>query len=543
LAAAPSIGRAAAVEAPPRAPEVELTQALYERYSHQLYGYCFAKLGSREEAEDAVQTTFLNAFRALERGVVPQAESAWLFKIAENVCLSRHRSSFRRRRVESPSDLAVLQDVVPAREHGGDELVGLERVLEQMPQGQRRAILLREWQGLSYREIADELQLTQAAVETLIFRARRSLAQGLESLDDRERKPHRRRVRRGAHAGGLIAALKTFLGTAAGMKAAATVVAVGSATVIAATPPSLRQVLTGRVQRVAQHAPAVKYHHPAAVAAVAVAAASAGSAGAGPVTPAATRAASPTHPFAPALLVSHRSAAPVRPAAPVEGAATAAAPMPVPVPAPSAAAPVAVVPAAPAPVEVAPVPQSPPVQAPASPPAVEPRDGAPAAPVAATQQQLVSAPAKEKGHDNGQQGQAAPGGLPSGHDGTGENGYGGQKTDVRAIAIVSAPAGTTSPSAPTSPVAPPSAPAATTTSGAAPAPAAAPAAPADRGHRGDGHGGGNGGGGGGDGNAHGNGNGGGDGNRQASSSGSGGNRQAGSSGSGNGNGNGSDNQH
>ena len=49
-----------------------------------------------------------------------------------------------------------------------------------MPEQQRRAILLREWQGLSYREVAKELDVSQAAVETLIFRARRSLAAGLE---------------------------------------------------------------------------------------------------------------------------------------------------------------------------------------------------------------------------------------------------------------------------------------------------------------------------------------------------------------------------
>jgi len=49
-----------------------------------------------------------------------------------------------------------------------------------MPENQRRAILLREWQGLSYREISAELDLSQAAVEMLIFRARRALAGALE---------------------------------------------------------------------------------------------------------------------------------------------------------------------------------------------------------------------------------------------------------------------------------------------------------------------------------------------------------------------------
>src|SRR5438045_6124677 len=138
------------------------------------------QLGSREEAEDAVQTTFMNAFRGLQRGIVPELESAWLFKIAHNVCLSRRRSSWRRGRVETPNNFEVLQDVVPGREHVADELIRLQDVLEEMPENQRRAILLREWQGLSYREISDELGLSLAAVATLIFRSRRSLTSGLD---------------------------------------------------------------------------------------------------------------------------------------------------------------------------------------------------------------------------------------------------------------------------------------------------------------------------------------------------------------------------
>ena len=76
--------------------------------------YCGRQLGSREEAEDAVQTTFMNAFRAFGRGVVPETETAWLFKIADNVCFSRRRSALRRSRIESPSDLEQLEKVVPS---------------------------------------------------------------------------------------------------------------------------------------------------------------------------------------------------------------------------------------------------------------------------------------------------------------------------------------------------------------------------------------------------------------------------------------------
>jgi RNA polymerase sigma factor (sigma-70 family) len=206
---------------------------LYERYANQIFRYCLHQLGSREEAEDAVQSTFLNAFRGLRRGVVPELESAWLFKIAHNVCLSRRRSSWRRGRVESPADFQLVEELTPAPSRRGDELIGLQDVLGQMPESQRRAILLREWQGLSYREIADELKLTQSAVETLIFRARRSLAQGLEEPPERLRK----RVRRGADLGNVFAALKSLLlGGSAAAKVVAAVAVVGAGTVAATAP-------------------------------------------------------------------------------------------------------------------------------------------------------------------------------------------------------------------------------------------------------------------------------------------------------------------
>ncbi len=179
MVAVPSTGRATEVTPHRGAPEAVATRDLYERYARQIHAFCLHQLGSREEAEDAVQSTFLNAFRGLKRGIDPQFESAWLYKIAENVCLTRQRSSFRRRRVESPGDLDAMQDILPSYDPSRDELLRLPEALEGMPAQQRRALLLREWQGLSYKEIAEELGLSQAAVETLLFRARRSLVTAL----------------------------------------------------------------------------------------------------------------------------------------------------------------------------------------------------------------------------------------------------------------------------------------------------------------------------------------------------------------------------
>ena len=179
MSAVPSKGRAAAIGVPHEPAAGDATHALYERYGQQIYRFCLQRLRNREEAEDAAQTTFLNAFRGLERGVSVEFESAWLYKIALHVCLTRQRTSARRLLVEVPRDLESIQDLVPSPSSESDELVGLTNALVDMPLKQRRALLLREWQGLSYREIGAELKLSPSAVETLLFRARRSLAQRL----------------------------------------------------------------------------------------------------------------------------------------------------------------------------------------------------------------------------------------------------------------------------------------------------------------------------------------------------------------------------
>jgi RNA polymerase sigma factor (sigma-70 family) len=236
LAAVPSIGRASRVEGA-LPPEADATRALYEQYANQVFRYCLHQLGSREEAEDAVQSTFLNAFRSIKRGVVPDLEAAWLFKIAHNVCLSRRRSAWRRGRIESPADFEVIEELAPAPSRRAEELIGLQDVLERLPETQRRAILLREWQGLSYREIAAELELSQSAVETLIFRARRSLASGLEQPE-----PKKGRVARALDWSNVLAGLKAALvGGSAAAKIAATVAVVSATTVVAAAPVQQHQ--------------------------------------------------------------------------------------------------------------------------------------------------------------------------------------------------------------------------------------------------------------------------------------------------------------
>jgi RNA polymerase sigma factor (sigma-70 family) len=199
---------------------------LYERNSALVYRYCLRMLGSREDAEDAAQTTFFQAVRALRRGVVPNFEQAWLLKIASNECKSRHRAGFRRSQRELTRDPQSLEELAEAPNGGDGRLIGVQQALSRLPETQRRALLLREWQGRSYAEIAHELGTTRPAVEALLFRARRGLARELGE-ETKER-------RHALDIASLLGTVKSVLGGGAAVKLAAGVAAVATVGTVAA---------------------------------------------------------------------------------------------------------------------------------------------------------------------------------------------------------------------------------------------------------------------------------------------------------------------
>ncbi|HWQ24035.1 MAG TPA: RNA polymerase sigma factor, partial [Gaiellaceae bacterium] len=139
--------------------------ALYRSHGASIYRYALAVLGNRADAEDVTQTTFLNAYRALEQGVRPRKPESWLLAIASNAIKGRFRQEQARPRQVELDDRIAGQ--APAEEDGptvGELLTALARI----PPQQRQAIVLREFEGRSYAEIAEILEVTTSALETLL---------------------------------------------------------------------------------------------------------------------------------------------------------------------------------------------------------------------------------------------------------------------------------------------------------------------------------------------------------------------------------------
>ena len=152
-------------------------ERLYKRHVGDVYRYALAVMRNPADAEDVTQTTFLNAYRAyVEKGSRPEKPQNWLIAIAHNVCRQRFRQSSRRpAEVSFEDDIAdtIGDDATPT----GDDI---RRALSHLAFNQRAALVMRELEGRSYAEIAEVLEVSTSAVETLIFRARRALREQLE---------------------------------------------------------------------------------------------------------------------------------------------------------------------------------------------------------------------------------------------------------------------------------------------------------------------------------------------------------------------------
>jgi RNA polymerase sigma factor (sigma-70 family) len=159
-------------------------EVLTERYRARLLGFCRHMLRSREDGEDVLQEVYIAALRAMRADDRPIQAKPWLYKIARNRCLNHLRRP-------APVGVDTMDDFEGrAGESAAEAVAGRERLREivgdvhDLPETQRTALILREFDALSYAQIATAMETTVPAVKSLLVRARMGLASAAEARVD-----------------------------------------------------------------------------------------------------------------------------------------------------------------------------------------------------------------------------------------------------------------------------------------------------------------------------------------------------------------------
>jgi RNA polymerase sigma-70 factor (ECF subfamily) len=167
---------------------------IVERHQDRLIGLCQRMLNNREEALDAAQEVFLKTYRKAG-GLEQRGELyTWMYRVATNNCLNR----LRRRKIvrflplisDSGEDSVQIQPVDGAPRP--DEVLESHQrwestrgMIADLPDNQRAVLILAKFEGMSYREIAETLAISEGAVESRLFRAMRNLEKAQEVYDSR----------------------------------------------------------------------------------------------------------------------------------------------------------------------------------------------------------------------------------------------------------------------------------------------------------------------------------------------------------------------
>ena len=169
-------------------------EELVEKYQSRLVGILRHLVSNKDQAEDLAQEVFLRVYRARKRYVPMAKFSTWLFTITHNVASTALSKRARRKEVNltnSPSGTMPVRPLdtmakeksalMPARQVARDEMAEMMRsAIEQLGDRQRMAMLLSKFEGMSYQEIADTMELSTQAVKSLLSRARMRLKTILE---------------------------------------------------------------------------------------------------------------------------------------------------------------------------------------------------------------------------------------------------------------------------------------------------------------------------------------------------------------------------
>ena len=150
--------------------------ALVDRHAHALYGLAASLSDNAADAEDIVQETFAGAFWGLGGFRGQASVKTWLTRILVRQAARHRRYAGRRQATFRGLEAAVDADLgVPSADGATDARIDVKAAMRLLSPDHRDVIALREFQGLSYDEIAEVLEIPRGTVESRLFRARREL--------------------------------------------------------------------------------------------------------------------------------------------------------------------------------------------------------------------------------------------------------------------------------------------------------------------------------------------------------------------------------
>ena len=153
--------------------EHEAFRYLVERYQRQAVSHATAILGNREDALDAAQEAFIDAFRAIKSFDEARPFYPWFYVLLRNRC---YKMAARRRETESVDETMIVASNSLPRE----QTLALEEALLSLDREDREIVTLKYFDGLSYDELAERLEIPKGTVMSRLFHARRKLQVKLE---------------------------------------------------------------------------------------------------------------------------------------------------------------------------------------------------------------------------------------------------------------------------------------------------------------------------------------------------------------------------
>jgi len=173
--------------------DAEAFGEIVRRWERRIFALTYGILGREEDARDATQETFLAAFRNL-RGFRGEAKvSSWLHRIAVNQCISRQRrakvrseSALEEEQEKDAASFAAPVDYSPIRvAEGRQETLAVRRAINSLPIELRQVVVMKEFEELTFREIADALDLPLSTVKSRLYTALKQLQLRLQKFESR----------------------------------------------------------------------------------------------------------------------------------------------------------------------------------------------------------------------------------------------------------------------------------------------------------------------------------------------------------------------